>query len=294
MASNMSLSHILAQDKQSLLNIANELGLSCHESMLKHDMQQLILIHLGLVSNIEPRANTFTKVEDISISNQTKLILKILPLLPDMDEKNLEEFFSNIERILITMNVEKDLWSSIIQHKLKGKAKATYLSIPYPICNEYDSLKEKIKSAYLKCSEYYRLKFRNSDKFPRETYKDLLHRKKQELNEYLLSSNVSSYEDLKNLMLHEQLLSSVPATHLDFLMGLESNSLHEIANKLDVREVIQKSAGTGSEPSASGKVKFEPSNSNTQFRPNTKNRQFFCTHCQKSGHTRDRCFRLKR
>ena len=156
-------------------------------------------------------------------------ISSAMKLVPQFDEKNVAEFFIAFEKIASKLQWPEVMWTTLVQSRLTGKAQKVYVSLKDDISSDYSSVREIILKSYKLVPEAYRQKFRDLKKFPNQTFVEFARVKEQLMNEWLMSKEVSTYDELKELMLIEEFKSCCTRELKLHLEELKLTSLQENA-----------------------------------------------------------------
>ncbi|XP_064095209.1 uncharacterized protein LOC135207412 [Macrobrachium nipponense] len=156
-------------------------------------------------------------------------LMSALKLMPVFDEEDVPDFFISFERIARKLSWPKDMWTTMVQCKLKGKAQRVYNTLSEDLSADYDSVKAIILKAYDLVPEAYRQKFRNLKKEPGMTFVEFARRKEQFLDDWLESRETDSFKKLKELILVEEFKRMVARELKIHLDELKLDSLQEIA-----------------------------------------------------------------
>ena len=99
------------------------------------------------------------------------------------------------------------MWTTLLQSRLIGKAQKVYVSLKDDISSDYASVKEIVLKSYKLVPEAYRQKFRDLKKYPNQTFVEFARIKEQLMNEWLMSKEVGTFDELKELILIEEFKS---------------------------------------------------------------------------------------
>ena len=241
-------------------------------------------------------------------------------MLPPFNEKEVENFFDHFEKLASSNGWPLQEYVNIILCKISGKARNALLSLPTEEVSNYEIVKSKILEAFHVTAERLRLRFRSLNKKGDETHLEFMNRKAHLLDKWLREADVSSFEDLRNLLLIEEFhthLSNdlqiyfVDKSNLDFI------ELAKLADAYALSVKPHKAHFKNSAPSQAAKgfnhnVRSERSNlqntnnfnnrnvkspartsnnSNINSNTNTSYHERFCSYCKSYGHTIDYCYK---
>uniref|UniRef100_A0AAY4D6X3 CCHC-type domain-containing protein n=1 Tax=Denticeps clupeoides TaxID=299321 RepID=A0AAY4D6X3_9TELE len=156
----------------------------------------------------------------LSVESQTPVfdVSRHIRLVPPFSEDEVEKYFSHFERVATTLQWPKVVWTLLLQCVLVGKAQEVYSSLSLQQSSDYDVVKTSILNAYELVPEAYRQRFRKSRKGEQITYVEFAREKEALFNRWCVSSKVSTWEQLRELILLEEFKNCVPeavATHLN-------------------------------------------------------------------------------
>ena len=97
-------------------------------------------------------------------------LTKHVRLVPQFSESEVEKYFQHFEKIAKNLHWPENVWSTLLQTALKGKAQKTFAALSFDDSSDYDVVKAAILKAYELVPEAYRQKFRNYKKDDKQTY----------------------------------------------------------------------------------------------------------------------------
>lgn len=104
----------------------------------------------------------------------------------------------------------KEMWALLLQCTLVGKAQEVSSALPIEQSLDYDIVKAAVLRTYELVPEAYRQKFRNLSKKVNQTFVEFAREKKSHFEKWCLSSKVSSFEQLQELLLLEDFKRCIP------------------------------------------------------------------------------------
>ena len=247
-----------------------------------------------------------------------------LKLVPAFNELNVAEFFVAFEKIANKLSWPKEMWTTLLQCRLVGKAQKVYITLNEDLSSDYDSVKAIVLKAYKLVPEAYRQKFRDLKKLPNQTYVEFARLKEQTFEEWVKAKEVDDFTKLKELILVEEFKSCL---HRDLKVHLEElklDSLQEVAIASDEYVLSHRSYGVSSNrnvrydkwktgPSQSksptkssssssassqiGKVGGKGGRSPPRVRgspPRGASKDVLCFFCRQKGHFRSQCSQYKK
>ena len=129
-------------------------------------------------------------------------VSKNIALVPVFRESEVDSYFNALERVATALNWPKEMWPSLLQCKLVGKAQEVVSSLSLEDSLQYDILKESILRAYELVPEAYRYKFRSHRKGTSQTFVEFAREKGVLFDKWYVSNNIKdSLESLRQLVL---------------------------------------------------------------------------------------------
>ncbi|XP_068207473.1 trichohyalin-like [Palaemon carinicauda] len=154
-----------------------QLRLEREREQEKHELQ---VLHLRQV----PAESTF------NVGNAIKL-------MPVFKEIEALEFFTVFEKLENRLEWPENMWTTLVQCRLKGKAQKLYAALNEEMSAYYSQVKNFILKAYELVPEAYRQKFRNMQKGWEETFVEFARRKRVAFQEWLKAKDVEDFDALK-------------------------------------------------------------------------------------------------
>lgn len=156
-------------------------------------------------------------------------ITKYVKLVPEFSENDVTKFFAMFENVATSLLWPKSKWTIMLQTVLKGKAQNSYASLSADQSSDYDTVKRVILNAYELVPEVYRLKFRTERKPSNQTYVEFAREKRELMNRWLDSSKVTTFPELKQLILLEEYRKSIPREISVYLLEKEVKDIDRAA-----------------------------------------------------------------
>ncbi|XP_068228003.1 uncharacterized protein [Palaemon carinicauda] len=160
-------------------------------------------------------------------------LMTAIKLIPCFFEEDVPEFFTSFERIAIKLAWPRDMWTTLVQCKLKGKAQRVYNTLSDELSSDYDIVKSIILKAYDLVPKAYRQKSRDLRKDLDTTFIEFARKKEQFFEDWLRSKEVDNFDKLKELILIEEFKRMVSKDLKIHLEELKIDSLQEIAIAAD-------------------------------------------------------------
>ena len=155
-----------------------------------------------------------------------------LPLFKDGDD--LSSYLTRFERIATMLDVPRDQWAVSLGSLLSGKALEVYIAAPEGDTSRYDSLKRVLLEGFSMTPDNYRLAFRSLKLASNQTYQQFSVQLGRSLDRWLSSVEIAQdFISLRNLILSDQFLSSIPHDVRTFIKEQRCSSLEEMCEAAD-------------------------------------------------------------
>ncbi|XP_068215111.1 uncharacterized protein [Palaemon carinicauda] len=194
-------------------------------------------------------------------------LTKALKLLPPFDEKEPDVFFGIFEDTATTLHWPKEQFVLLIRSALKGKA--AHIASQMLEERDYYVLKKAVLDAYTITAEGYRQMFRNSIKGTTQTYLELFQVKLKQFRKWLESENITTFEQLQNLMVLEEFLRRIPSNISMYIRERQEKEGKKAALLADEYHLIHKVKKHNSTDQASINI--------------------YCSFCKQKGHAIKDC-----
>ena len=173
-------------------------------------------------------------------------ITKDKGMVPLFKENTVEEFFVLFERIALNLKWPKNLWTSMLAHRLVGKGLKAYSALSNEDSFDYDQVKAAILKAYELVPEAYRQRFRALQKQYGQTHVEFAAEKEKVFDRWLLSLEVGhDYEKLRQVMLLEEFKRSLHPDVRTHLNERQTTELHAAAVLADEYALTHKLSSRG-------------------------------------------------
>ena len=132
-------------------------------------------------------------------------VTKHIRFVPPFQEKEVDKYFLNFEKVAENLKWPKEHWTLILQSVVIGKARDIYTQLSLEQSSDYDKVKEVILKAYELVPEAFRQKFRNCRKENDQTHVEFARTKEQLFDRWCSSKKIGSdYQKVRQLMLVEE------------------------------------------------------------------------------------------
>ena len=157
-------------------------------------------------------------------------VTRYVKLVPQFNESDVDKYFQHFEKIAKNLHWPENVWSTLLQSALKGKAQETFAALSVDDSSDYDVVKSAILKAYELVPEAYRQKFRNYKKDDKQTYVEFANQTEVYFDRWCSAKKViSDYEKLRQIVLIEQFKRCVHDDLKTYLDEKNVETLHEMA-----------------------------------------------------------------
>ncbi|XP_066518564.1 uncharacterized protein [Hoplias malabaricus] len=152
---------------------------------------------------------------------------KHIKLVPHFRESDVDSYFPAFERIASVLHWPKEVWPLLLQCKLEGKAQEVCAALSLSQSLDYEVVKSSILHAYELVPEAYRQNFRMKVKTASQTYVEFAREKRTLFEKWCSASNVTSFEQLQELILLEDFKNAV---HENIVVHLNEKKVISLAD----------------------------------------------------------------
>ena len=157
-------------------------------------------------------------------------VTRYVKLVPQFNESDVDKYFQHFEKIAKNLHWPENVWSTLLQSALKGKAQETFAALSVDDSSDYDVVKSAIQKAYELVPEAYRQKFRNYKKDDKQTYVEFANQTEVYFDRWCSAKKViSDYDKLRQIILIEQFKRCVHDDLKTYLDEKNVETLHEMA-----------------------------------------------------------------
>ena len=150
-----------------------------------------------------------------------------LPFLTDKD--NPETWFWTFDTYCEENEITEEKKPTTLIYFLTGKSREIFFKMREEDRHNYSKIKAAIFEAYQLNAEEYRIKFRQTKREGRDSYKEHVQKLEYYLKKWIELSDIDqTYEDLFDLVLREQVLDTLPADISIFVKDREPQTAEEI------------------------------------------------------------------
>ena len=171
-------------------------------------LRELELREMQIKNDLEIKGKELQTQELINKTKNRFKASEATTLLPTFDETNVDGYFRTFESLAGINNWPEDQWLIILYPKFTGKAQRVFNTLEQ--FDNYQTVKSSIISAYEITPEAYRQKFRGLTKVFAHTFIEFATEKKRLLQKWMDSTNTSTFKELVNLIVLEEVKSKMP------------------------------------------------------------------------------------
>ncbi len=172
----------------------------------------------------------------VSYSGSTSTAIPKYPKLPPFEDKTdeMDSYLRRFERYAEALHWDKVTWATNLSALLKGKALDVYALLPIEQAMEYDAVKTALLKRYDLTEDGFKSKFRDAKPESGETFSQFSVRLSSYLDRWVsMSKSDQTYEDLYDLMIREQFVSTCNRELALFLKERIPKSIAQMAQLAD-------------------------------------------------------------
>ena len=205
-----------------------------------------------------------------------------LPMFND-ERDNIDAFLRRFERVAKAMNWDIRNYGIMLGTLLSGKALNVYARLPNSEADDYGKIKNALLKNYNLTEEGFLGKFRKSKPKDDESPEQYITRIGNYCGGWFESAGVSTYEEIKSLIVKEQFLNMCPRNLTTHLKERSFESIPEMCKQAERYLQAHKQKMTDNQRTVDGYNK-EDGDSKTEH-----NQKKDCYNCGKFGHIRAEC-----
>uniref|UniRef100_A0A671XNE1 SCAN box domain-containing protein n=1 Tax=Sparus aurata TaxID=8175 RepID=A0A671XNE1_SPAAU len=156
-----------------------------------------------------------------------------LRLMPRLNERDPDTFFTLFERIADAKNWPDADKTLMLQCVLTGRAQDAYSALSASDCRSYAKVKSAVLKAFELVPEAYSQRFRNWGKSDRQTNVEFARDLLSHFNRWCSAASVESFEGLCELMVLEQFKNSIPQRIATYVSEQKVTTVHRAAELAD-------------------------------------------------------------
>ncbi|GFX47839.1 retrovirus-related Pol polyprotein from transposon 412 [Trichonephila clavipes] len=248
--------------------------------------------------------------------------IQLTQITTKFDEKHdeISLYLINFERKAELTQVPKQDWVAYLLAVLPAELSNMLARKPTERANNYDFVKYLILKRYRLNSEKFKQCFYRHQKSAEKSWRNYAHELNSYFSEWIAELQVKTFEQLKDLLITEQLKYHVPAEVREHFLDdwIKLKTPYELAEKLDEYESIKQSFRretpeknsykfqggvnySGTRPKETPKdfkskfqIKEEPVHEKNHEKDFEKRKQLRCYECGSYSHLRPQCDKLKK
>ena len=217
-------------------------------------------------------------------------LAKNIKLVPNFTEYDPEDYFRLFEETAEHLNWPEEQWIWLIKPKLSGKAAKVIRHLDN--ANNYDQVKKAILDSFSITEEGYRQNFRNSCKSFHQTFLEFASEKLRAFKRWLKCANVTSFDELVNLMVTEEFKRKLPQNIMLHIEDRQEKDLLKAASIADSYYLIHKQSFK-SNPGKRAEGYVKPVSEKPPMRSDDNargaSRKEYCSYCKREGHNISNC-----
>ena len=140
-----------------------------------------------------------------------------------LDPINAVAFFQRAEKLFVSYGVPKELQANLIGPHLNQKAKQIWARLSPEVTSVYDDVKEAILREMRLSAAAYLQRFNTCVKTNDETYVSYASKLRGLLVYYLNSRQVTTFDDLKELVVCDRVKSTLSDNCMKYILSVESS-----------------------------------------------------------------------
>ena len=181
--------------------------------------------------NVEkPKFESSLSHEKITI-NSTSMRAEVPRMYED--KFNLDNYLIVFERLAVAQGWSRDIWVSRLTTQFNAKCQDIFSRIPVDLCQEYDTVKQKLLEGYNLGPETYRKSFKQLERNQNENFKDFAVKLEEIFSKWLKGVDCNSFEQLSQILLLEKFYSSIPKELVALLKDKKVTNLDEASKLAD-------------------------------------------------------------
>ncbi len=120
-------------------------------------------------------------------------------------------YFHSFEKIAQLQGLAEETWSQLLPSLLNSAMRNHYTRLSYDACRDYRAVKAELLKCARMNAKYYLEKFRTMKRTGKENYSQLIYRIRDMLNYYLEAKHIDDFEKLKDDILIQKFMDSLPS-----------------------------------------------------------------------------------
>ncbi|XP_077125414.1 uncharacterized protein LOC143782159 [Ranitomeya variabilis] len=154
---------------------------------------------------------------------------------------DLDTFLRAFEKACRQYQLPTQEWARYLTPGLRGKALEAFAALPQEQDGDYEAIKQALIAKYQLTPEVYRKKFRTLLRGPHDSYSDVVHRLGTHFDQWTQGLSVTTFTQLRDLMIKDQFFRLCPTEVRQFVMDREPNDVTKAAQIADAYEANRRS-----------------------------------------------------
>lgn len=225
-------------------------------------------------------------------------VVSNLRLVPKFEESDPDTFFSLFERVANSRSWPDTERVVMLQSVFTGKAQAAYSALTERESRDYNTVKDAVLKAYELVPEAYRQRFRSWRKAEKQSHVEFARDLCKHFNRWCSALDVTTYEELCDLILLEQFIDCVPPEVSTHIVERRIATVSEAATIGDEYVLAHKGKSknyftdfvTAKPANGSKEIGFEFKSNRFSKSPNFDQ---LCNYCREKGHWKSECPALR-
>ncbi|XP_075186262.1 uncharacterized protein LOC142257859 [Anomaloglossus baeobatrachus] len=149
---------------------------------------------------------------------------------------DLDTFLREFEKTCLQYQLPPAQWARYLTPGLRGKALDVFASLLQEQSGDYEAIKQALIRKYQLTPEVYRKKFRTLQRGPHDSYSDVVDGLRTTFDQWIQGLSVTTFEELRDLMVKDQLLHLCPVEVRQFVMDQEPKEASKAPQIADTYE----------------------------------------------------------
>ncbi|XP_075197561.1 uncharacterized protein LOC142297177 [Anomaloglossus baeobatrachus] len=149
---------------------------------------------------------------------------------------DLDTFLRGFEKTCRQYQLPSGQWAQYLTPGLRGKALEVFAALPPALDEDYEAINLALIRKYQLTPEVYRIKFRTLQYGPHDSYSDVVDGLRTTFDQWVQGLSITTFEELKELMVKDQLLHLCPVEVRQFVMDREPKEAAKAAQIVDTYE----------------------------------------------------------
>ena len=212
------------------------------------------------------------------------------------DKQDIDQFLGHFERVASLHSWPREMWGVRLVPCLRGAAREAYLQMDITDADDYDKLKGALRQRFRRDVNFYRRRFRELRREPKETFPQFLSRLRTILDSWALlaEKDLSVGSEVLDMFLQEQILCQL---HGDMETRVREEKVGTVEELVEVAQrLLEAKTASRSNKNVQGNQNQKQAGSNSKDSSKAEGVKggLLCHHCGKPGHFKAKCPGLKK